>query len=52
VGPIRRGDEICDEQCLLLAYSVEKLCFEKNNDFICDLRPFIYSRYEGVVDSL
>ncbi len=35
-----------------MAYSVEKLCSEKSDDFICDLRPFIYSRYEGVVASL
>jgi hypothetical protein len=31
----------------LPAYSVEKLCFEKRGDFICDLRQVSYSRYEG-----
>jgi len=36
---------------LLLAYSVEKLCFEKSGDFICDLSVVAYSRYEGVVEA-
>ena len=27
-------------------------CFEKSDDFICDLRPFVYPIFEGVVDSL
>jgi hypothetical protein len=31
--------------------TVEKLCFEKRDDFSCDLHPFSYSGYEGVVDS-
>jgi len=35
-----------------MTYCVEKLCFEKSDDFICDLRPIIYSRYEGVVESI
>ncbi len=33
----------------LLAYSVEKLCFEKSDDFICVLSTVLYCRYEGVV---
>jgi len=34
----------------LTAYSVEKLCFEKDGDFICDLSVVACSRYEGVID--
>jgi hypothetical protein len=29
--------------------SVEKLCFEKSDDFICVLSAVLYCRYEGVV---
>jgi hypothetical protein len=35
---------------LLLAYSVEKLRFEKSSDFICDLSHVAYCRYEGVAE--
>ena len=34
----------------LLADTVEKLRFEINGDFICDLSVILYSRYEGVVE--
>ncbi len=30
-----------------MAYSVEKLCFEKGGVFICDLSVIQYCRYEG-----
>jgi len=30
--------------------TVEKLRFEINGDFICDLSVILYSRYEGVVE--
>ena len=33
-----------------MAYCVEKLCFEKSGDFICDLSGITYCRYEGVVE--
>ncbi len=32
-----------------MADTVEKLCFEKSDDFICVLSAFPYSRYEGIV---
>ncbi len=32
-------------------YSVEKLCFEKNDDFICDLSVISYAKYESVVEA-
>ena len=35
---------------LLTAYSVEKLCFEKTRDFICDLSSVSYASYEGVAE--
>ncbi len=31
-------------------YSVEKLCLEKCDDFICDLSDITYCRYEGVAE--
>ena len=31
----------------LVAYSVEKLCFEMSGDFICDLNGIAYCMYEG-----
>ena len=34
----------------LLAYSVEKLCFEIDDDFICDLSGVAYCMYEGVAE--
>ena len=34
----------------LTAYSVEKLYFEIDDDFICDLSVISYSRYEGVAE--
>jgi len=34
----------------LLAYSVEKLCFEMSDDFICDLSGIVYCSYEGVAE--
>jgi len=34
----------------LLAYSVEKLCFEKRRDLICDLSSVSYASYEGVAE--
>ena len=33
----------------LTVYSVEKLCFEKSDDFICVLSVVLYCRYEGIV---
>jgi len=46
----------CLMQCASLnaryaLYSVEKLCFERSDVFICDLRPLSYSTYEGAVDN-
>jgi len=38
-------------KCLLLAYSVEKLCFEMGGDFICDLSDIEYCSYEGVAEA-
>jgi hypothetical protein len=35
---------------LLLANGVEKLCFKKSGDFICDLSGVAYCRYEGVIE--
>ena len=35
---------------LLSADTVEKLRFEINGDFICDLSVVLYSKYEGVVE--
>jgi hypothetical protein len=32
-----------------LADTVEKLCFEKSDDYICVLSAVLYCRYEGVV---
>ncbi len=37
-------------QCPLSADTVEKLRFEINGDFICDLSVVLYSKYEGVVE--
>ncbi len=34
----------------LVAYSVEKLCFEMSGEFICDLSGIKYCRYEGVAE--
>ena len=34
----------------LLAYSVEKLWFEKSDDFICDLSGITYCSYEWVAE--
>ena len=31
-------------------YSVEKLCFEKSVEFICDLSVNLYASYERVVE--
>ena len=39
-----------ERQTPLLAYSVEKLCFDKSGDFICDLSGITYCRYEGVAE--
>jgi len=33
-----------------MTYSVEKLCFEMSDDFICDLSDIAYCRYEGVAE--
>jgi len=33
-----------------MAYSVEKLCFEIDDDFICDLSGVAYCMYEGVAE--
>ncbi len=30
--------------------TVEKLCFEKSDEFICDLSVISYARYERVVE--
>ncbi len=38
------------DERLLWVYSVEKLCFEKSGDFICDLSGITYCRYEGVAE--
>ena len=35
---------------LLLADTVEKLCFEMSGDFICDLNGIAYCMYEGVAE--
>ncbi len=33
----------------LVADTVEKLCFQIQGLFICDIRRFSYARYEGVM---
>ena len=35
----------------VVAYSVEKLCFEMGGDFICDLSDIEYCSYEGVAEA-
>ena len=37
-------------ECLPWVDTVEKLRFQINGDFICDLSVILYSRYEGVVE--
>jgi len=43
------GRPLGGDHCPILAYSVEKLCFEKSDDFICVLSAVLYCRHEGVV---
>ena len=33
-----------------MVYSVEKLCFEFDDEFICDLSSIAYCMYEGVAE--
>ncbi len=43
--------DLRDSEWKVLAYSVEKLCFEKRGKAICVLRSFSYSSCEGDVVS-
>ncbi len=47
---IRPRSFISAAERALMAYSVEKICFEKSSDLICDLSDILYSRYKGMVD--
>jgi len=40
----------CHFERQLWVDTVEKLCFEKSGDFICDLNGIAYCMYEGVAE--
>ena len=48
--PLRCLGHCIDRARPVLADTVEKLCFEKRRDFICDLTSVSYASYEGVAE--